>query len=322
MKNFWKSLSKPIFILSPMDDVTDTVFRRIVMSCSKPDAFFTEFVNCEGILHQAPQVLQKLKYSEIERPIVAQIWGKVPKSYFKVAQILKEMGFDGIDINMGCPESGIVKKGCCSALINNHKLTGEIIQATKDGAGGLPVSVKTRLGFRTLQTEEWVKFLLEQNIDALTLHGRTTSEMSKVPAHWDEIAKAVQIRNELGKSTLILGNGDISSSQDALDKIKEYKVDGVMIGRGVFKDLWIFDKSGNKYQPTLKEKLKLLIKHAELYDKVWGNTRHFVILRKFFKSYVNDFENASDLRIKLVQTNSLEEVKELLIPYLKLNPKT
>lgn len=313
MVNPWKKLKKPIFALAPMEDVTDTVFRRIVASASRPDIFFTEFTSVDGMLSKgADKVMQRLIFSEKERPIIGQIWGSDPEKFFKAAQIIKKMGFDGVDINMGCPEKSVVKRGCCSALILNHDLAGKIIQSVKDGAGGLPISIKTRIGFRDIETEDWVSFLISQNIDALIIHGRTVREKSQVPAHWDEIGKAVKIRNKMGVDTLILGNGDIISAEDALEKIKEYKVDGVMIGRGVFKDYWIFNKNSKKYQPTLEEKLKILLMHAEMFDKQWGKKKNFAILRKFFKSYVADFPGASGLRVKLTQTNSVEEVQNIL----------
>ena len=199
--NFWTKIKKPVMILAPMDGVTDTVFRQIVCKVGRPDVLFTEFVPVDAIVSPAQQkvIENSLRFDESERPIVAQIWGIDPEKFFESAKILAKLGFDGIDINMGCPTHDVIKKGACSALIKNPKLAKDIIMATIKGANGLPVSIKTRIGFDKLETENWVKSLLETPISALILHLRTAREMSKVPAHWEEIEKAVKIRNELNK---------------------------------------------------------------------------------------------------------------------------
>lgn len=300
-----------------MDDVTDTVFRSIIGDLAAPDLYFTEFTSIDGMLSEKGKepVNRRLKFSKKERPIIAQIWGNDPEKFFKAAQMVKEMGFDGIDINMGCPEKSVVKRGMCSGLIHNPKLAGEIIKATREGGGGLPISVKTRLGFREIQTEEWLGFLLKQDLDALAIHGRTVREMSKVPAHWDEIAKAVELRDQINPKTLIIGNGDVSSYEDGLEKIKEAGVDGVMIGTGIFKNLWIFEKSGKIHNPPLEERLNQLLKHTKLFVETWGNTKSFAILKKFFKCYVSGFEGASELRAKFMEANSLEDVERLVQGY-------
>src|SRR3989344_5899284 len=235
MKNIWQSLTKPFFVLAPMDDVTDTVFRQVVAVVSKPNLFFTEFTNVDGLQSVGREkVLTRLQHQKTERPLIAQIWGLNPENFCKSAQDISKMDFDGIDLNMGCPEHGTVKKGACSALINNPELAAQIIAATKKGAGDLPVSVKTRIGFSEIQTEEWCGFLLKQDIAVLTVHGRTVKEMSKVPAHWDEIGKVVKLRDKMGLKTLIIGNGDVENREDGLKKVQEYGVDGIMIGRGIF----------------------------------------------------------------------------------------
>lgn len=313
MKNIWHSLKKPIFILAPMDDVTDTVFRQIIGDLAAPDLYFTEFTSVDGMVSEKGHepVSRRLQFTKKERPIIAQIWGSDSEKFFKAAKMVKEMGFDGIDINMGCPEKSVIKRGMCSALINNLPLTTEIIKAVKEG-GQLPVSVKTRIGFREIQTKEWLGFLLEQNLDALIIHGRTVREMSKVPAHWDEIAKAVKLRDELAPQTLIIGNGDIESYQEGLEKVKTYGVDGVMIATGIFKNLWIFDKSGKKHVLTIEQRLNQLLKHTRLFVETWGQAKSFAILKKFFKIYISDFEGASELRAKFMETNSLAEVEQLI----------
>lgn len=318
MKNIWKELKKPIFILAPMDDVTDTVFRQIIGELAAPDLYFTEFTSVDGIVSEKgfEPVSRRLKFTEKERPIIAQIWGNDPEKFFKASQIIAKMGFDGIDINMGCPEKSVIRRGMCSALINNQELAGKIIQAVKDG-GKLPVSVKTRLGMREIKTEEWIGFLLKQNLDALIIHGRTVREMSKVPAHWDEIKKAVELRNEINPKTVLIGNGSIVSLDDAEQKIKETGVDGVMIGTGIFKNLWIFDKSGKVRELTLEQRLNQLLKHTRLFVETWGEKKSFAILKKFFKCYLSDFDGAAEIRAKFMDTNSLEEVEALVKVFQK-----
>lgn len=313
MKTFWQDFKKPIFVLAPMDDVTDTVFRQIVASTAKPDVMFTEFTSVEGLTSKgADKVIERFQYLPEEKPLIAQIWGENPENYTEVAKMCIKLGFDGIDINMGCPERGITARGCCSALINNPEKAAQIIQAVKDGAGDLPVSVKTRCGFNSWKTEEWITFLLKQDIACLTLHGRIAKEMSHFPAQWEEIAKAVKIRDELGVKTVIIGNGDVKSSADAFGKIKQYGVDGVMIGTGIFKDLWIFNKQQKQYQPTLEERLNLLLKHAELFWKTWGDTKNFNILKKFFKAYINGFDGASEIRQELMAAENIDQVRSIV----------
>jgi nifR3 family TIM-barrel protein len=321
MKNIWQSLKKPIFILAPMDDVTDTVFRQIVGDLAAPDLYFTEFTSVDGMASEKGRepVSRRLQFSEKERPIIAQIWGNDPEKFYKAAQMVKELGFDGIDINMGCPEKSVIKRGMCSGLINHPQVAAKIIQATKDGAEGLPISVKTRIGFREIQTEEWLGFLLKQDLAALTVHGRTVREMSKVPAHWDEIGKSVKLRDQIAPQTLIIGNGDINSYQDGLDKVRTYGVDGVMIATGIFKNLWIFDPSGKAPELSIEERLNQLLKHSRLFVETWGETKSFAILKKFFKIYISDFEGASDLRTKFMEANNLEDVEFLVTQFRKIN---
>ncbi len=311
MSNFWKKLNKPFTVLAPMDDVTDVVFREVVSKVARPDVFFTEFVSVDAVNSKgAEKQLRKFDFTINQRPIVAQIWGNNPENFYKTAKLLKKLGFDGIDINMGCPISKVIKRGSCSALINNHPLALEIINATKKGANGLPVSVKTRLGVKEIQTEKWFTFLLSQNLDAITIHGRTVAEMSKVPAHWDEIGKIVAFRDEFKKDTVIIGNGDVKSHMEVLEKTDLYKVDGVMIGRGVFQNLFVFEKRPS--QKNIQEMIKLLLAHAKLFDKVWGEEKNFAILRKFFKVYVSGFPGASNLRIKLMQVSNLKETEDTI----------
>jgi nifR3 family TIM-barrel protein len=312
MKNFWKDLQKPFFVLAPMDEVTDVVFREIVAEVAPPDVFVTEFTNVDGLCSAGREkLLARLKFTDKQRPIVAQVWGLRPENYQKVAAQLVEMGFDGIDINMGCPVKDVMKIGACSALINNPGLAAEIIEATQKGAGGrIPISVKTRIGTTKINTEEWIGFLLKLGIDAIIVHGRTSKEMSKVPAHWEEIAKAVQIRDQIRSEIRIIGNGDVIDYQDGLKKTQESGVDGVMIGRGIFHNILAFDKEGSVL--GTEQRIQLLLKHAKLFEKTWREEKSFLIMRKFVKIYVKDFPGASELRDQLVHTNSAAEMVEIV----------
>lgn len=312
MKTIWDKLSKPIFSLAPMEDVTDTVFRQILLTTGRPDIFFTEFTNVDGLFSQGTkEVAKRLLFSKKEKPLIAQIWGMIPENYYKAAQKIQEMGFDGVDINMGCPQSDVIKHGACSALINNHSLAKEIIQATRQGAGTLPVSVKTRIGFKKNQLEEWFGFLLEQDLSLITVHARTAAEMSKVPANWDEIGKVVMMRNAAKKDTLIFGNGDVQSLHEAREKVKMYRVDGVMIGRGIFHNPWLFNENINCETVSLEDRIALLQMHVALWEKTWGSTKHFPILKKYFKIYLSGFDNAADIRNKFMQAGSPSEVKQI-----------
>jgi nifR3 family TIM-barrel protein len=316
--HIWNSLKKPIMILAPMDDVTDSAFRRLVAETAKPDLFFTEFANVDGLNSAGNKtVMRKLYFTQEERPLIAQIWGKKPENYEKAARQIVEMGFDGIDINMGCPERSIMKKGSCAALISNPELAKEIIAAVKKGANGkLPISVKTRIGTNTIITEEWIGFLLEQDLDALTVHGRTAKEMSAVPAHWNEIAKAVSLKTQISPKTLIIGNGDVRSMEEAGRRVQETGVDGVMIGRGIFENVWLFDPAVDHDTIPVAERMKLLLRHMELFEATWKGQKNFQILKKFFKIYVKSFDGASEIRVQLMETKNAEEVKEILKEYI------
>ncbi len=320
MANFWEKLDKPFLVQAPMEQVTDMVVRQMLLKAGAPDVFFTEFTNVDGICSKGSEhVAKRLLYGSEQRPIVAQIWGLNPENFKKSAEILVEMGFDGIDINMGCPDRDVIKKGCCAALIDDPIRAKEIIDATKEGAKSLPVSVKTRIGIRSIKTEEWVSFLLEQNLPALTIHGRTVSEMSKVPAHWDEIGKAVKIRDEMKKDTLIIGNGDILSREQAIDMHEKYGVDGIMIGRGIFYNFWVFNKNMNPENITVSQRLSYLEEHIKLFEKIWGNKKDFNISKKFYKVYISGFDNASEIREQLMKfnnaTDTLQYLQELKSSY-------
>ncbi len=323
MPHFWEKVNKPAFILAPMEEVTDCVFREMFARYGKPDVMFTEFVSTEGLMHEEgrKRLSIDLKYTEIQRPIVAQIWGSDPEKFFRVAEYLVELGFDGIDINMGCPQSKEIGVGACAALIRNPELAVKIIEATKKGAGSLPVSVKTRLGYsKTDEMETWVKTLFQTEIAALTLHGRTKQEMSKVPAHWDKIAEAVKIRDAEKSKTLIIGNGDIKTYQEGLERIAQTNVDGIMVGRGAFGNPWFFKIGGEPSSggsPSLVERLRVMVEHASLFEETYNGIKSFAIMRKHFKAYASGFDGASNLRISLMVVKNASETASVVEEFLK-----
>jgi tRNA-dihydrouridine synthase len=312
--NIWKKLQsnkKPFYVLAPMDDVTDTVFREIVAKHAPADLMMTEFANADGYCSPGKHaIMSRLKYNPIEGPVVAQIWGIDPKNYYTMAKDMKDMGFVGVDINMGCPVKDMIKKGACSAMIQNPTLAAEVIAATKEGAGELPVSVKTRVGFDKIDTENWIGFLLEQKLDALIVHGRTRKEMSKVPAHWEEVAKSVELRDKISPNTVIVGNGDVLSREDGDAKAKQTSVDGIMIGRGIFQNLFVFDAEDKKH--TQKEMLSIMAEHIKLYEKTWGEHKSYEPLKKFYKVYINNFDGAARLRAKFMETKNAKEALKLI----------
>ena len=312
MANFWQKLAKPFLVLAPMENVTDFVFREIVATeLPKPQVLFTEFTNVESLTSKGfANTIARFKFSEKQRPIVAQIWGLNPENYYKSAQLISELGFDGIDINMGCPVKDIIKMGACSALINNWPLAKKIIRAVKKGANGLPVSVKTRIGVKEVITGEWTGFLLDQNIAVLIVHGRTAEQMSKVPADWNEIGKVVRLRNKLSPETLIIGNGDVGSYSEAVSKHKEHGVEGVMIGRGIFHNPWVFAAEPENHDP--EEYKKVLLKHLKLYQKNYPELKKYSVMKKFFKMYINNFTGANEMRIKLMETTNFDQAYTFL----------
>ncbi len=315
MFGFWKNLKKPFLVLAPMEDVTDFVFREIVAETAPPDVFFTEFTNVAGLMSEGREVVaQRLEFSEKQRPIVAQIWGSRPENYREAAEYVRELGFDGVDINMGCPQRNVVKNKAGAALIKEPEIAARIIQATKEGAGKLPVSVKTRLGFKEIKTEEWSSFLLKQNIAVLTMHARTQKQMSKGSADWEEIGKVVKMRDEIAPKTLIIGNGDVASYSEAVERAETYEVDGVMIGRGIFSDPWVFEKREKDH--TKKDRLELLLKHTKLFEKTWKDKKNFSIMKKFFKIYVREFDGASELRNKLMSAENYKDVFKIVDTFL------
>jgi nifR3 family TIM-barrel protein len=313
VKDFWKDLPRPTFALAPLEDVTDAAFRRLIAEYGKPAVMFTEFTSADGLLladeRGQKQLRKKLLFSNIERPIVAQLFTASPERMGKAAEIIAELGFDGLDINMGCPVNEVVRQECGAALIKNPKLARELIRAAKKGFEG-PVSVKTRIGYNKDELETWLPELLAEDPAAVTLHARTRKEMSDVPAHWDRVGRAVLIRDELKSDALILGNGDVKDLDDAKAKVAETKCDGVMLGRAIFGNPWLF--ADGETEPLPSERLQALSRHLELFDELLGGVTNFATMKKHFKSYVSGWDGAKDFRVKLMSVENVAEAKELL----------
>ncbi|HCY1084236.1 TPA: tRNA-dihydrouridine synthase [Staphylococcus aureus] len=311
-ENFWSELPRPFFILAPMEDVTDIVFRHVVSEAARPDVFFTEFTNTESFCHPEGihSVRGRLTFSEDEQPMVAHIWGDKPEQFRETSIQLDKMGFKGIDLNMGCPVANVAKKGKGSGLILRPDVAAEIIQATK--AGGLPVSVKTRLGYYEIdEWKDWLKHVFEQDIANLSIHLRTRKEMSKVDAHWELIEAIKNLRDEIAPNTLLTINGDIPDRKTGLELAEKYGIDGVMIGRGIFHNPFAFEKEPREH--TSKELLDLLRLHLSLFNKYEKDEiRQFKSLRRFFKIYVRGIRGASELRHQLMNTQSIAEARALL----------
>ncbi|HDH4953983.1 TPA: tRNA-dihydrouridine synthase [Staphylococcus aureus] len=311
-ENFWSELPRPFFILAPMEDVTDIVFRHVVSEAARPDVFFTEFTNTESFCHPEGihSVRGRLTFSEDEHPMVAHIWGDKPEQFRETSIQLAKMGFKGIDLNMGCPVANVAKKGKGSGLILRPDVAAQIIQATK--AGGLPVSVKTRLGYYEIdEWKDWLKHVFEQDIANLSIHLRTRKEMSKVDAHWELIEAIKNLRDEIAPNTLLTINGDIPDRKTGLELAEKYGIDGVMIGRGIFHNPFAFEKEPREH--TSKELLDLLRLHLSLFNKYEKDEiRQFKSLRRFFKIYVRGIRGASELRHQLMNTQSIAEARALL----------
>jgi len=323
-----RELPKPFFVLAPMDDVTDTVFRQTVASTAPPDLFFTEFVNVDGLMSPGrSKLLKKLRFVKTEKRLIAQLWGLKPENFKAVAEqiadgsLARELGlpdgcnFVGVDLNMGCPAKNEVQNGACAALIRqeNRELAGQIIDAAKEGLGArLPLSVKTRLGFNEVDMS-WFEFLLGKDLDMLTVHGRTRKEMSKVPARWDLIGEVVKLRNELAPQTLVVGNGDVESRPQGERLAQQYGPDGVMIGRGVFHDPYVFAVDSPWAGIPKEKRITLYRSQVELFEGTWRlGERNVKTLNKFCKVYISDFDGAKELREELMGAQSTAELLQLL----------
>ncbi len=359
-ENFWDNLPKPFFALAPMADVTDPAFRRIIAKCSRhgevgggPDVFWTEFVSADGLASPGREILKRdLEYTEGECPIVAQLFSSHPTQMREAARLCAELGFDGIDINMGCPDKSIEKQGAGAAMIKTPEIAKEIIEAAKQGikdAGkNIPLSVKTRVGYNSIQIKEWIPFLLSQDIATLTIHARTRKELSKVPARWEHVKEIVAIRDSMGVKTKIIGNGDVMDIAHGRILAEESGCDGVMIGRALFGNPWIFDSNrviikrpkkmniilahvlprkwmkklqgSDRYtlsEVSTKEKLETMLEHTKLFMELLGDIKSFSIMKKHYKAYVNGFPGAKELRVRLMESNSVEEIEGIVNEFLK-----
>jgi len=336
--NFWNNLKRPIIGLAPMDGVTDVAFRQMVVRHSKPDVLITEFVNVEGLARGAVKMLHAFRYEENERPIVAQVFGVEVESFYKATVMLLNMGFDGVDINMGCPVNKVARKGSGAGLIQTPEKAKEIIRAckraAKDFAEGismeeagvheaiiaevnrmypkgferrlLPISVKTRIGYDKPVTEEWIKCLIEEDPANITLHGRTLKQLYLGEANWKEIAKGGKLCKEAGIS--FLGNGDVKNYKDAQKKCKKYKIDGVLVGRATFGDPWFF----SDYVPTFDDRVEAALEHVGLFEKLLGDKLFFAHMKKHLGWYLKGFDGAKELRVNLMAAETFDQAREII----------
>ena len=316
MANIWNELKKPFLVLAPMEGVTDCVFRAVIERAGRPDLFYTEFTNVSSFASEKGRhdALERLTVKEADKPIIAQIWGKNPEHFGELAKELENMGFAGLDLNFGCPDRHVNKAGGGAAMIRTPDLAVEVINQAKANTN-LPVSVKTRLGFTYVdEYKEWLPLLLKQNLAALTVHLRTRKEMSKVGAHFELIPEIIKLRNEIAPETKLLINGDIKNRAHAMELHAKYpEIDGFMIGRGVFANPFCFTDK----EPTKRELLELFRFHLDEYDKHVKEVEKYPYepLKHFFKVYINSFDGASDLRVKLMDCKTTTELRKVLDEY-------
>ena len=331
--SFWQKLKKPFFVMAPMADVTDAAFRALVAKRGAPDVFWTEFVSADGLYHtreiqkmpdDANPLMSGLRFSPEERPIVAQLFSNKPEMIAYATKLVAELGFDGVDINMGCPDRAIERQGSGAAMIKTPELARAVIRAAK-GASSLPVSVKTRVGYNKESLDEWLPVLLEEAPAAITIHLRTRKQLSLVPANWEWMKKAVAIRDRVNPEVRIIGNGDITSIEQGKRLIEETGCDGAMIGRGMFGNPWVFEgltkfdleNSGlrsNLVSPpehSLEEKLAALVELAHDFERITP-PKNFSILKKHIKAFVTGFPGAAELRAKLMEADSAAELERVL----------
>ncbi|PTL37639.1 tRNA dihydrouridine synthase [Alkalicoccus saliphilus] len=312
-ENFWNDLPRPFYVLAPMEDVTNVVFRHVVAEAARPDVFFTEFTNTDSYCHPEGiySVRGRLTFTEDEQPMVAHIWGDKPENFREMSIGMAEQGFKGIDLNMGCPVQNVAASGKGSGLIREPDNAAKIIQAAK--AGGLPVSVKTRLGYTYVdEWRDWLTHVFEQDIANLSIHLRTKKEMSSVEAHWELIPEIKALRDEIAPHTLLTINGDIPDRETGEELVKKYGVDGVMIGRGIFKNPFAFEEKSREH--STKELFDLLRLHLDLHDKYSTEIEPILFkpLRRFFKIYIRGIRGGGELRNQLMKTETTDEVRDLL----------
>lgn len=336
-RGFWNKLPKPIFALAPMYDVTDAAFRRIIAKYGKPDVFYTEFVSTDGLMSEGyDRLINHLWFDKTEHPIVAQVFGTKPDKFKDTAKLAVKLGFDGFDVNMGCPDKGIIKTGSCAGLFHNPQLAKEIVLASKEGikeaaqelgVQEIPVSIKIRIGDTKIDWENWIATLLEAEPAAIAIHLRTRKEMSKVPAHWDEMPKIVKFISEHTTPEtrpLIIGNGDVANLNNARRLVEETGCDGAMLGRAIFGNPWLFtnkevvrssESKGDvnaALEISREEKIKVLLEHVKLYNELFLNTKPFDVMKRHFKAYINGFDGAAELRAELYDCKTAEEVESII----------
>jgi nifR3 family TIM-barrel protein len=332
IRGFWQRLidekiakGETLTEVAPMADVTDIAFRTMIAKYSKPsgpDVMWTEFVSADGLCSPGREILKRdLEFTDAERPIVAQLFTSNPENMKKAAALCRELGFDGISLNMGCPDKSIEKQGAGAAHIKDWRHAQKVIRAAQEGAQYLPVSVKTRLGYNKVEFMEWLPKILECNVATLTVHLRTRKEMSLVDAHWELMPEIVKlVRDMTGQvsegGTLILGNGDIKSVKEGKQKAKESGADGAMIGRGMFGTPWLFDEEAFEKGKTTEERLQILVEHTKLYEEKLGDIKSFAIMKKHYKAYVNGFDGAKELRIELMECKNSAEVEGKVLGFL------
>jgi tRNA-dihydrouridine synthase len=355
--NFWQQLratKRPFFCVAPMADVTDAAFRRLIAAHGKPDVLWTEFVSANGLMSEGRAVLQRdLAYSEAERPIVAQLFSSDPEKIEGASELVARLGFDGVDINMGCPDKTIEKQGAGAAMIKSPDTAALIIAAAKRGVAKagktIPVSVKTRIGYHASALETWIPHLLKQDIAALTIHARTRKDLSKVPAQWQYVKAVVKLRDALSPETVIIGNGDVTSLADGRAKALETGCDGIMVGRALFGNPWFFDPTREitaalpQKQPrwiraipflrhmfdtvraapqsvvrpiTVPERLSALVEHTKLFTELLGDIKSFAIMKKHYKAYCTGFPGAKELRVSLMEAKDAAEVEQIVSRFL------
>ena len=308
--------TKKLVGLSPMEGVTDSVFRQVLCRIGRPDIFLTEFLNVDGYCSKGKKhVVHRISFTEEEKPLIIQLWGNTPEYYEKTIDGIMPDGLkpDGIDINMGCSVKDVLSGGRGSALINNPGLAKEIIESAKIGCAkyNLPLSVKTRIGYDQIDTENWIGFLLEQHLDMITVHGRTSKQTYTTPANWEEIGKCIPLRDKISPTTLILGNGDLKSKKEGDSYVKKYNLDGYLIGRQVMNNPWVF--AGRESADVSKqEKIQTFLLHLDLYEKTFVDRKPFAFEKKYVKAYLSDFEGVNELRREILLTEDIASMREIL----------